>query len=76
MTMKRLMTSALALFGLVMVAMPSVASAGIVRVYPRNVQPMVVQEVVAPAPFTTVEYYRPWACANPWFRHHHRWMCR
>ena len=76
MTMKRLMTSALALFGLVMVAMPSVASAEIVRVYPRNVRPMVVQEVVAPAPFTTVEYYRPWACGNPWFRHHHRWMCR
>ena len=76
MTMKRLMTSALALFGLVMVAMPSVASAEIVRVYPPNVQPMVVQEVVAPAPFTTVEYYRPWACANGWFRHHHRWMCR
>ncbi len=76
MTMKRLMTSALALFGLLMVAMPSVASAEIVRVNPRNVQPMVVQEVVAPAPFTTVEYYRPWACTNPWFRHHHRWMCR
>ncbi len=75
MTMKRLMTSALALFGLLMVAMPSVASAEIVRVYPPNVRPMVVQEV-APAPFTTVEYYRPWACANPWFRHHHRWMCR
>jgi hypothetical protein len=76
MTMKRLMTSALALFGLLMVAMPSVASAEIVRVYPPNVQPMVVQELAAPAPFTTVEYYRPWACGNPWFRHHHRWMCR
>ena len=36
MTMKRLMTSALALFGLLMVAMPSVASAEIVRVYPRE----------------------------------------
>ena len=74
--MKRLTTSILALFGLLMVAMPSVASAEVVRVYPRSVQPMVVQEVVAPAPFTTVEYYRPWACANPHYRHHHWWKCR
>jgi hypothetical protein len=56
-----------------MMAMPMTASADVIV---RHVQPVVVQEVVEPAPFTTVEYYRPWACANPYFRHHHRWMCR
>jgi len=73
--MKLYTTAIAALFGLVMVAMPSVASAEVVRWYPRPVQP-VVQDVVAPAPFTTVEYYRPWACANPYFRHHHWRKCR
>jgi hypothetical protein len=63
-----------AMFGLLMMAMPSLASAEIV--YPRPVRPVVVQQVVAPAPFTTVEYYRPWACANPYFRRHHWWRCR
>lgn len=63
-----------ATFGLLMMAMPSIASAEIV-VYPRAVHPVMVQEVVEPAPFTTVEYYRPWACANGFFRRHHRWMC-
>jgi len=74
--MKLYATTIAALFGLLMLAMPSMASAEIVRVYPRPVQPVMVQEVVAPAPFTTVEYYRPWACANRHFRRHHWWMCR
>ena len=64
-----------ATFGLLMMAMPTVASAEFVRVYPRPVRRMVVQRVVEPAPFTTVEYYRPWACANPYYRHHHWWRC-
>ena len=64
-----------ATFGLLMMAMPSLASAEIVRVYPRPVRPVVVQRVVEPSPFTTVEYYRPWACANPYYRHHHWWRC-
>ncbi len=64
-----------ATFGLLMMAMPSIASAEIV-VYPRAVHPVMVQEVVEPAPFTTVEYYRPWACANPYFRRNHYCRCR
>ena len=63
-----------AMFGILMMAMPSLASAEIVRVYPQPVRPVVVQQV-APSPFTTVEYYRPWACANPYYRHHHWWRC-
>jgi hypothetical protein len=74
--MKLYATTIAALFGLLMMAMPSVASAEIVRVYPRTAHPVVVQEVVAPAPFTTVEYYRPWACSNPYYRRHQWWRCR
>ncbi len=73
--MKIYTTIIAAMFGLLMTAMPTVASAEFVRVYPRPVRPMVVQRVVEPAPFTTVEYYRPWACANPYYRHHHWWRC-
>ena len=73
--MKIYTTIVAAMFGLLMMAMPTVASAEFVRVYPRPVRPMVVQRVVEPAPFTTVEYYRPWACANPYYRHHHWWRC-
>jgi hypothetical protein len=65
--MKLYTTVLAAMFGLLMMAMPTVASAYVV-------QPVVVQEVV-PAPFTTVEYYRPWACSNPYYRHHHFWRC-
>ena len=64
-----------AMFGLLMVAMPSLASGEVVRWYPRPMHPVVVRQVVAPAPFTTVEYFRPWACANPHYRHHHWWRC-
>ncbi len=78
--MKLNRTKIAGLFGLLLMAMPAIASAEIVRVYPQPVRPLIVepaiQPVLAPAPFTTVEYYRPWACANPYFRHHHRWMCR
>ena len=74
--MKLYTTNSRPLFGLIMMAMPSAASAEVVSWYPHPVQPVVVQQVVAPAPFTTVEYYRPWACANGYFRRHHRWMCR
>ena len=48
-----------AMFGLLMMAMPNVASA----------------EVVNGAGATTIAYYRPWACANPHYRHHHWWRC-
>ncbi len=65
-----------AIFGILMMAMPTVASARVVRWYPQPVHPVVVQQVVAPSPFTPVEYYRPWACSNPHFRHHHWWRCR
>jgi hypothetical protein len=78
--MKLNTTTIAALFGLLMMAMPSIASAEIVRWYPRPVRPVVVepafQPILTPAPFTTAAYYRPWACANPYFRHHHRWECR
>jgi hypothetical protein len=80
--MKLYTTMIAAFFWLLMAANPTIASAEMVRWYPRPVRPVVVQPVYAPAPvlapvpFTTVGYYRPWACANPYFRHHHRWMCR
>ena len=64
-----------AMFGLLMVAMPNLASGEVVRWYPHPMHPVVVRQVVAPAPFTTVEYFRPWACANPHYRHHHWWRC-
>jgi hypothetical protein len=77
--MKRCITLVAALFALFMMVMPSVASAEVVwrpvRVRPVVVQQVVVPEVVAP-PFAPVEYYRPWACANPYFRRHHLWRCR
>jgi len=69
--MKVYTTIVAAMFGLLMMAMPNVASAA---VFVRHVQPVMVQEV-APAPFTTIEYFRPWACANPHYRHHHWWRC-
>lgn len=79
--MKLQASTSAALFGLLMMATPSIASATVLRWYPRPVQPVVVAPVVAPAPFAPVAltpagYYRPLACANPHFRHHHRWKCR
>ncbi len=74
--MKLYTTTIAALFGLLMMAMPGVVSADVVAWHPRNLHPVVVQETVAPTPFTTVAYYRPWACANRYFRRHHRWLCR
>ena len=74
--MKTYTTVIAAMFGLLMMAMPTIASAEVVRVYPRAVRPVVVQRVVEPAPFTTVEYYRPWACSNGYYRRHHWWRCR
>ncbi len=74
--MKLYTTTIAALFGLLMMAMPSVAGADVGAWRPQNVQPVVIQETVAPMPFTTVAYYRPWACANHYFRRHHQWLCR
>jgi len=75
--MKRCITAVVALFALIMMALPSVASAEVVVVRPR---PVVMQEAVrpaiVPAPFETVAYYHPWACRNPYYRHHHWWRCR
>ena len=73
--MKIYTTIVAGMFGLLMMTMPKVASAEIVRWYPQPVRPVVVRQVLAPAPFTTIEYYRPWACANPYYRHHHWWRC-
>ncbi len=70
--MKIYTTVIAAMFGLLMMAMPNIASA---EVFVRPVHPVVVQRVVEQAPFTTIEYYRPWACANPRYRHHHWWRC-
>ena len=76
--MKRCITAVVGLFALLMMVMPGVASADVVW-RPVGVRPVVVQEAVVPtvvpAPFQTVEYYRPWACANPYYRHHHFWRC-
>jgi len=74
--MKLYTTTIAALFGLLMMAMPSVAGADVGAWRPQNVQPLVIQEAVAPMPLTTVAYYRPWACANHYFRRHHQWLCR
>ncbi len=74
--MKRFTTAIVALFGLLMTAVPGVAGADVAAWGPQNLQPVVIQETVAPVPFTTVAYYRPWACANRYFRRHHRWLCR
>ena len=70
--MKIYTTIIAATFGLLMMAMPQVASA---EVLVRPVRPVVVRQVVAPAPFTPVRYYRPWACANRHYRRHHWWRC-
>ena len=76
--MKRCITAVVGLVALLMMVMPSVASAEVVWV-PERVRPVVVQEAVVPtivpAPLE-VAYYRPWACANPYYRRHHFWRCR
>ena len=72
--MKICTTVIAAMFGLLMMAMPTVASAEVLSDSTAGA-PVVVQQVVAPSPFTTIEYYRPWACANPYYRHHHWWRC-
>jgi hypothetical protein len=74
--MKLYTTTIAALFGLLMMAMPAVASTDVGLWHPPTLQPVVIQETVAPMPYTTVAYYRPWACANRYFRRYHRWMCR
>ena len=74
--MKLYTTTIAALFGLLMMAIPGVASADVGLWHPPTLQPVVIQETVAPAPLTTVAYYRPWACANHYFRRHHQWLCR
>ena len=73
--MKIYTTVIAAMFGLLMMAMPTVASAEVFVRPVRPMRPVVVQQVVAPAPFRTIEYYRPWACANPHYRRHHWWRC-
>ncbi len=75
--MKLYTTTIAALFGLLMMAMPGVASADVGLWHPQTLQPVAIQETVVPAPFTTLAYYhRPWACANHYFRRHHPWLCR
>jgi hypothetical protein len=64
-------------FGLLMMALPSIASANIGLPHPADIQPAVLQETAAPQPHVTLAYwYRPWACSNRHFRHHHPYECR
>jgi hypothetical protein len=83
--MKRSTKFLAALFGLLMMVLPSIASAEVVF-WPQYARP-VVQEAVVPAPYVApAPYYaapyapaywhRPWPCSNPYFRHHHWRMCR
>ena len=76
--MKRCITAVVGLAALLMMVMPSVASAEVVWV-PERARPVVVQEAVVPAivpaPLESVAYYRPWACANPYYRRHHWRRC-
>jgi hypothetical protein len=64
-------------FGLLMMALPSIASANVGLWHPADVQPAVLQETAAPLPHLTLTYYhRPWACSNWRYRHHHPYRCR
>jgi hypothetical protein len=64
-------------FGLLMMALPSIASANIGFSQPANLQPAVLEQTAAPQPHMTLAYYyRPWACSNRHFRHHHPYECR
>jgi hypothetical protein len=64
-------------FGLLMMALPSIASANIGFSQPANVQPAVVEQTTVPQPHLTLAYWhRPWACSNRHFRHHHPYECR
>ena len=56
-----------ALFALLMMATSGTARAD-ENWYPQNWQPAVMQPVA-------FYHHRPWACANPHFRHHHWWLC-
>lgn len=65
-------------FGLLMMALPSIASANIGFSQSANVQPAVLQETAAQQPHLTLTYYhhRGWACSNRHFRYHHPYECR
>jgi hypothetical protein len=65
-------------FGLLMMALPSIASANVGLWHPADVQPAVVQETAAPQPHLTLAYYhhRAWACRDRHFRYHHPYECR
>jgi hypothetical protein len=65
-------------FGLLMMALPSIASANIGFSQPANVQPAVLEQTATPQPHLTLAYYyrRPWACRNRHFRYHHPYECR
>ena len=64
-------------FGLLMMALASIASANIRFAQPANVQPAVLEQTVAPQPHLTLAYWhRPWACSNRHFRYNHQYECR
>jgi len=64
-------------FGLLMMALPSIASANIGFSQPANVQPAVLEQTTAPQPHLTLAYWhRSWACSNRHFRYHHPYRCR
>lgn len=68
--MKTLWTGTIAaLFGLLMFAMPTPAKAAVIVLQPASI------EQVANPMYIPAYYGRPWACRNPWFRHHHRHLC-
>ncbi|MGA2411305.1 MAG: hypothetical protein ABSG46_13070 [Candidatus Binataceae bacterium] len=64
-------------FGLLMMALPSIASADVGFWHPADVQSAVLQETATSQPRPSLAYYhRPWACSNRHYRHHHQYMCR
>jgi hypothetical protein len=75
--MNRYPTLVAGLFGLLMMALPSIASADVSLWHSQNVHPAVLEEGVAPQQNVTLAYYhRPWACSDRYFRHHHPYLCR
>jgi hypothetical protein len=74
--MKRYKGFLAAMFGFFMMALPSIAGANITPAQSANVQPAVLETSTAQPHETLAYWYRPLACSNRHFRHHHRYECR
>ena len=60
-----------AMFALLMLTLPEPASAN-----PGHWQPREIHEFAGYRPFTTASYgHHLFACRDPRFRRHHRWLC-